>query len=188
MVGDSGTSFATPLVAATVATIDHALDGLATRETLLALPVHRAQRTNNLQHPALKNISRDFVGFGMPPPAENCLSDDPYSITLVFSDWLKPSNKLEFDFSWPKSLTSPDGKCRGSANLTLAFTPTIDRNYQAECLREMLEATLSQLETDQKSGELVPNSRLKLEDSELSQHSSLFREVLGQERPEVDTD
>ena len=170
VVGDCGTSFATPLVAATVAAIDHALDGRATRETLLALPVHRAQRTDNLQHPALKFISRDFVGFGMPSPAENCLSDGPHSITLVFSDWLKPNSKLEFDFNWPESLTAPDGKCRGNAKLTLAFTPTIDQSFRAECLRVMLEATLSQLEFDQNSGEIIPKSRLKLEDSELSQN------------------
>ena len=170
VTGDSGTSYSTPLVAATVATIDHALDGGAPRETLLALPVHRAQRTADLKHPALKNISRDFVGFGMPPPAEICLSDDPYSITLVFSDRLKPSSRLQFDFSWPKSLTSPNGKCQGSVNLTLAFTPPIDPNYGSECLRTTLDATLSQLEIDHKTGEIISKSRLKLDDSELSQN------------------
>ena len=44
VVDSNGTSFAAPLMAATVAMIDHRLESMAPRETLLALPVHRAVR------------------------------------------------------------------------------------------------------------------------------------------------
>ena len=44
VVDGSGTSFAAPLVATTVATIDHRLQGAVSRETLIALLVHRSQR------------------------------------------------------------------------------------------------------------------------------------------------
>ena len=170
VVGDCGTSYATPLVTATVANINHVLEGSAPRETLLALPIHRAQRTGIMQHSALKHISREFVGFGMPPTAEDCLSDDPYSITLVFSDRLQARRELKFEFSWPQSLVTPNGKCRGNADLTLAFTPPIDPKFHSECLRARLETSLYQLETDSNTGKIKPESRLKLEDGDLPQN------------------
>ena len=165
-----GTSFAAPLVAATIATINHTLDGNVPRETLLALPIHRAQRTRIMRHSSLKYISKEFVGFGMPPTAEDCLSDDPYSITLVFSDRLQARYELDFLFSWPQSLVTPNGKCRGNADLTLSLTPPIDPKFHSECLRARLETSLYQLETDSKTGEIKSESRLKLEDGELPQN------------------
>ena len=56
-----GTSFAAPLTAATVATLDQRLARQAPRETLLALPVHRAKRPDVLNRPALRHVARDFV-------------------------------------------------------------------------------------------------------------------------------
>ena len=125
VVDNSGTSFAAPLVASTVATIDHRLQGAVPRETLIALLVHRAQRCDAMQHAALRHVAREFVGFGMPPPAEVCLSDSVHSITLVFSETLAFHRELEFVFSWPRSLVTVAGKCRGRADVTLAFTPPI---------------------------------------------------------------
>lgn len=170
MADDRGTSFAAPLVASTIATLDHSLAGTVPREILLALPVHRASRGAAMTQKALKNIAREFVGFGMPPPAEKCLSDDPYSVSLVFSERLPPRRELDFVFTWPRSLVTPDGKCRGKVDLTLAYTPPIDPQFHAECLRARLGAVLYQLETDPNTGEEKPESRLKMEDSGLPQH------------------
>ena len=167
VVDNNGTSFAAPLVASTVATIDHRLEGAVSRETLIALLVHRAQRSEAMQHAALRHVAREFVGFGTAPPADACLSDRPHSITLVFSESLASRRELQFVFTWPRSLVTPAGKCRGRVDLTLAFTPPIDAQFDAECLRVQLEAYLHQIETDPDTGEDDPQSRLNHHDSEL---------------------
>ena len=160
VVDKSGTSFAAPLVASTLATIDYRLEGSVPRETLIALLVHRAQRCEAMRHKSLRQVAREFVGFGMAPPADQCLSDHPHSITLVFSESLASRKELQFVFSWPKSLVTPSGKCRGQVDLTLAFTPLIDTSFDAECIRTQLSAYLQQIEVDPVTGDEKPISRL----------------------------
>jgi len=159
VVDSNGTSFATPFVSATLATLDHRLDGMVPRETLLALPVHRAERCRAMRHTALKHVAREFVGFGRAPAADFCLADDQHSVTLVFAETLMAKRELEFVFSWPRSLVLGDGKCRGSAELTLVYTPPIDANFDAECLRVQLEAHRHQRATHPDTGEENPQSR-----------------------------
>ncbi len=169
VVDSNGTSFAAPLVAATVATIDHRLESMAPRETLMALPIHRAERCEAMRHKALRHVAREFVGFGMAPPADACLADSPHSVTLVFAETLMAKRELEFVFSWPRSMVLDSGKCRGQVDLTLAFTPPIDAEFDAECLRVQLEAYLHQIEVDPETGEDDPKSQLKHHDSALPQ-------------------
>ncbi len=165
VVNKSGTSFSTPLVASTLATIDYRLEGSVPREMLIALLVHRARRGEAMQHKALRHVAREFVGYGMPPPADECLSDDPHSITLVFSESLVSGKELQFIFAWPKSLVNSEGKCRGRVDLTLAFTPPIDARFDAECIRKQLEVSLQQIEIDPVTGDENPKSHLKHFDS-----------------------
>lgn len=163
-VGDAfhhcGTSFAAPLAAATIATLDQRLARQAARETLLALPVHRAVRPDSLNRPALRHVSREFVGFGIAPPADSILHDAPYSVTLVFSERLTVKQRLEFPFTWPKSLVNEDGSCRGRAEVTLSYTPPIDPDHREEAIRVQLEAHLYQERLDEKTGELDWEGRL----------------------------
>ncbi|MCG8624545.1 MAG: S8 family serine peptidase, partial [Proteobacteria bacterium] len=176
VVDKSGTSFAPPLVASTLATIDHRLEGTVPRETLIALLVHRAQRCDVLEQVPLRHVAREFVGFGMSPPADECLSDNPHSITLVFSESLVSRKELQFIFTWPKSLVTLTGKCRGQVDLTLAFTPPIDARFDAECIRTQLEAYLHQIENDPDTGEEKPISRLKHLDGVRSGHPDFATE------------
>lgn len=169
LVDSNGTSFAAPFVSATLATLDHRLEGMVPRETLLALPIHRAERCHAMQHKALQHVAREFVGFGKAPAADLCLADEAHSVTLVFAETLFAKRELGFVFSWPRSLVLGNGKCRGSVELTLAYTPPIDANFDAECLRVQLESYLHQLEIDPKSGEDKPQSRLNHYDSALPQ-------------------
>jgi hypothetical protein len=172
IVDGSGTSYAAPLVTATIGTLDHRLQGRAARETLLALPIHNAVRPEPMQTKQLRTIARDFVGFGVAPHAEACLTDSPHSITLVFSDVLPPRRELSFVFTWPRSLTTDDGKCRGRVDLTLAYTPPVDAAFDAECQRVQLEAHLYQLEEKVVNGEVKedPQSRLLHSDNALPEH------------------
>ena len=114
-------------------------------------------------------MAREFVGFGMAPPADACLADTSHSVTLVFAETLRAKRELEFVFSWPRSLVLENGKCRGQVDLTLAFTPPIDAEFDAECLRVQLEAYLHQIEVDLETGEDKPESRLHHYDSALPQ-------------------
>ncbi len=85
-VHSCGTSFAAPFSAATIATLDQRLERQSPRETLLALPIHRAIRPKPLNSKALRHVSREFVGYGMTPAADAILNDELHSVTLVFSD------------------------------------------------------------------------------------------------------
>jgi hypothetical protein len=181
LVQSAGTSFAAPHVAATVATIDHALEGQAARETLLALPVHKASRDVSLQHIALKHIARDYVGFGRPAAAMECLSDDPHSITLVFNERLPDRKDIHFQFDWPQSLTTSSGQCRGAAELTLVYTPVIDAAFGEECLRVRVDASLQQEHIlDPITGESEWKTRTKHDDTKLPDGLALTESYLLQ--------
>ena len=167
-VNNCGTSFAAPLTASTVATLDQRLARQAPRETLLALPVHRAKRPDILNRPVLRHVARDFVGFGIAPPADAILNDEPHSVTLVFSDRLLTKQRLEFPFAWPKSLVQ-NGSCRGRADVTLSFTPPIDPDHREEAIRVQLEALLHQERLDAETGEIAWESRLKHDAADVPQ-------------------
>jgi hypothetical protein len=163
-IENCGTSFAAPNGAASLATLDHRLEQGQPRELLLALPVHRAQRGKVMSAKALRHISRDFVGFGLPPTADAMLMDDPYAITLVFTGQLRRRQILQFEFSWPAALVTADGACMGRADLTLAYTPPIDAAHKDEALRVQLEAHLSQEAIDD-DGELGWDNQLQQDGS-----------------------
>lgn len=78
-----GMGYGAPLAASTLATIDHRLEQQEARETLIALTDHRASRVGALDHRSLRNVSREFVGFGMAPAADVILRDKPHAITLI---------------------------------------------------------------------------------------------------------
>ena len=172
-VHNCGTSFASPLTAATIATLDQRLAKLASRETLLSLPVHRAKRPDALNRPTLRHVARDFVGFGLTPPADLILNDEPHSVTLVFSDRLLAKQRLDFSFAWPRSLVGTNGTCRGRADLTLAYTPPIDPDHREEAIRIQLEAFLHQEELkDPTTGEVEWKSRLTHDAADVPQGMS----------------
>lgn len=93
--------------------------------------------------------------------------DSHSSVTLIFSEALKPQNELLFNFVWPQSMVTDTGKCRGRVELTLVYSPPIDPNYDDECLRIQLEAQLQQLTINPVTGEEKPKGQLQLFDSSL---------------------
>jgi hypothetical protein len=168
-VENCGTSFASPNATAMLGTLDHRLDHAQPREVLLALSAHRASRAAPLNHPTLRHIAREFVGFGRPPTADALLVDDPFAISLVFSETLMQRQRLEFSFAWPTGLVTPRGGCRGRADLTLAYTPPIDAAHKEEALRVQLEAHLHQETFDENDGVVGWNSRLTQDGSGVPQ-------------------
>lgn len=152
-----GTSYAAPLVAKTAAVLDHLIEGEASRETLLALMIHHAGLPDSLTAPELAPVARHLVGFGIPASAERVLNSEEHAITLVFASRLKPDQQISFPFRWPPSLVTPEGRCRGSARLTLVASPPLDAKFGAEVVRINLEAALQQQQPDGKwKGQLQP--------------------------------
>ncbi len=139
-----GTSYSTPIVAKIAASIDNAIEGDVSRETLLALLVHTAELPAPLSTKALKPIARHMVGFGLPSNSDQILQTEDHQITLVFATRIRQGQQLAFRFPWPASLVTDEGKCRGSARLTLVASPPIDTRYGAEFVRVNIEGSLQQ--------------------------------------------
>ena len=156
-----GTSFASPLAAKTIATIERQIVGGATREALIALVVHHAELPSALASPRLRQLAKDFVGAGMPRRAVDTLSNSDSEITLVFSGVLLRGQELRFSFAWPKSLVDDAGACSGSVKVTLVHRPPIDREHAGEFVRVNLDAYLRQEVIDPSTGEVSFKGRLK---------------------------
>ena len=143
-----GTSFSTPLVAKTAASILHAIDGHVSRETLIALLLHNAKKPALLQSKNLRNVARDFVGFGMPVGAYDMLNGSEHQITLVFSHFIRENQEIVFNFTWPHQLVRTNGRCRGYARLTLVSSPPTNSRFGAELVRVNINAALQQEHTE----------------------------------------
>jgi Subtilase family len=139
-----GTSYATPLVAKTLATLDRSIEGDVSKETLLALLIHHAELPQPFKSDALAALARDLVGFGLPTHTQEILEGSDHQITLVFAGRLMHEKQLTFNFSWPNVLTDSDSKCRGFARITLVTSPPLDYRYNAELVRVNVNARLQQ--------------------------------------------
>ena len=142
-----GTSFAAPLVARTTAELDVSTAGGLTIESLKAMLVHHTHLPGPLAKRGLKDIARQFVGYGFPDSAMSMLETDDHQITLLFQSRLTIGERkpaiLRFPFSWPQSLVV-QGRCSGCARITLAYSPPLDPAFGAEFVRVNLEARLKQ--------------------------------------------
>jgi hypothetical protein len=143
-----GTSYAAPLVAKTAAVLDHSIKGEVSRETLIGLLLHHARMPELLAGKTLASVARDLVGFGVPPGAAQILEGGDQEITLVFASRIRRDQQISFNFAWPPSLVTPEGKCRGAARLTLISTPTLDSRFGAEFVRINIDAALQQEDFD----------------------------------------
>ena len=159
VIDGCGTSYATPLVAKTAAMLDYAIEGEVSRETIIALLVHNSDVPAPLQGKPLMAVARHMVGFGIPRPCARILGTGDHEITLVFASRIRRDQEMTFRFSWPTSLVSPDGKCRGAAKLTIVSAPPLDQRFGAEFVRVNVNAALQQEHFD-KGGDSRWRNRL----------------------------
>lgn len=145
-----GTSFAAPLVARSLAGLDVATAGGLHTEALRAMLLHNAAMPEPLTKRGLKDLARQFAGFGQPVSAQEMLETDDHQVTLLFQSRLQIGEKkpviLRFPFTWPQSLVS-GGACSGQARMTLVYAPPLDPAFGAEFVRVNLEASLKQRQT-----------------------------------------
>ena len=145
----AGTSFAAPLVARTLAGLDVMTEGGLETDALRAILIHGTAMPAALKRQGLKELGRQFAGFGQPIDAARMLETDDHQITLVFQSRLTVGEKkpaiLRFPFEWPQALVDQaTGACSGRARITLIYTPPLDPAFGAEFVRVNLDASLKQ--------------------------------------------
>lgn len=144
-----GTSFAAPLVAKTLATLDAMTSQRLETRSLRAFAIHSARTPDCLGHRSLRDIARQFTGFGVPGDAATMLQTDDHAISLLFESRLSVGEKkpaiLRFRFAWPTALVDPDTRrCRGRVRMTLVYDAPLDQAFGTEFVRVNLDAKLSQ--------------------------------------------
>jgi hypothetical protein len=149
VVSGHGTSYATPLVAKTLAALDTRVTSPLSRELLLGLLIHGCEIPQALRDPALTEVARQFTGFGKPVRCDHMLQTPDHAITLVFSDVLHRNRELQFDFAWPQSLVNrATGACKGDIRMTLVYRPMLNRDFGSEFVRVNVDAHLRQEHED----------------------------------------
>ncbi len=144
----AGTSFAAPLVARILAGLDVSTQGGLQPEALRAMLLHHTRMPEPLNKRGLKDLGRQFAGFGQPACVLDMLETDDHQITMLFQSRLTVGKRkpaiLRFPFEWPRCLVKPDGSCSGRAKMTLVYSPPLDPAFGAEFVRVNLEASLRQ--------------------------------------------
>jgi serine protease AprX len=133
-----GTSFATPLVARSLAQVYHQITPTPTPVMARALLTHHARdpRTQG----RVPDGEENFFGFGLPAPVPYCLECTPYTSTLVFEDVLRPGYYLEWDhFPYPQSLKR-NGRYFGEIWMTVAFSPARGARWGSEYCETHIDA------------------------------------------------
>jgi len=143
-----GTSYAAPLVARTLAGLDVSTQGGLQVEALRAMLLHHTEMPDPLIKRGLKDLGRQFAGYGQPVSVLDMLETDDHQVTMLFQSRLTVGERkpaiLRFPFDWPRSLVNPDGSCSGLAKMTLVYSPPLDPAFGAEFVRVNLEASLRQ--------------------------------------------
>ena len=135
---DLGTSFATPIIARSLAQVYHQITPTPSPVLARALLTHHARdpRTGG----RIPTGDEDVFGFGRPLPPPSCLSCDPHLSTLVFEDVLRPGFYLEWDdFPYPPSLRR-GGKYFGEVSVTIAFAPARGSRWGTEYCETHIDA------------------------------------------------
>jgi Subtilase family len=152
----SGTSMAAPLLTRSLAEVDLRTGGQLAPRTLRALAVHHASMPEQLTQRGLRDLARQFAGYGQPTSATDMLETPDHRITLVFEALLPkgepvrrsapPRNPiLRFDFAWPQTLVDTVTRaCSGKVRMTLVYDPPLDPAFGAEFARVNLDAALKQ--------------------------------------------
>ncbi|OQW60411.1 MAG: hypothetical protein A4S17_00510 [Proteobacteria bacterium HN_bin10] len=124
-----GTSYAAPLAARALAGLDAATEGGLSVEALRAMLLHHTATPEPLTKRGLKDIARQFAGFGQIGAVADMLETDDHQITLLFQSRLSIGERkpviLRFPFAWPQSLVDANGACSGRARITLVYAPPL---------------------------------------------------------------
>ncbi|WP_417652203.1 S8 family serine peptidase, partial [Citrobacter freundii] len=172
-----GTSLAAPHIAKSLAAIDLKSNENLNTNTLKALLIHSAKIPDCLSSKNLGKEAKDFVGFGFPTYSSEIINRDETSFTFIFEEILNKGQIAEFNFTWPNSLITAAGKCKGKVKMSLVYSPTIDRQYGQEYIRVNIDASLQQEQiknSESKFGKVVNSIWDNRLGSELNYEKSLI--------------
>lgn len=156
-----GTSFATPLVARTLAQIYHHVTPTPSAVLARALLTHHARDPRTTLR--VPDGEENYFGFGLPHPIPYCLECTPHTSTLVFDDVLRPGYFLEWDdFPYPPSLKR-DGRYFGEVWMTVAFAPARGGRWGTEYCETHIDAHFGvyRRERSRDTGEFKPKPVFK---------------------------
>lgn len=161
-----GTSFAAPLAAKTLAALDAATGERLAPRTLRAFLIHNSTVPAPLASPRLRDVARQFAGFGRPSSAASMLETEDHAITMVFESRLTVGERkpaiLRFNFQWPAALVDAATRaCRGLVKMTLVYDAPINQAFGSEFVRVNLNAHLRQRQpVDRKDGRPSYNDQI----------------------------
>lgn len=172
-----GTSLATPHVAKTLALLDSETNQQLTVNSLKAMILHNACVPKCLDSKELRKEAREYVGFGFPSTSSDIISKEETSFSFLFENHLKQGQVAEFNFTWPKCLTTPANKCKGKVKMTLVYEPPINRDYGQEYIRANVDASLQQ--ENVKDGESTfKKAVLSIWDTKLGEDSNYEKNLI----------
>ena len=149
---DIGTSFATPLVSRQLAYVHHRITPSPSSTLARAILTHNARdiRTGG----RVADQDDHYLGFGTPLDIDRALECNPWTMTMVFEESIRPGYYLEWDkLPYPESLTK-NGKFRGEIWMTLAYPPLRNPNWGSEYCETHVSAHLGVYRDDKKKGEV----------------------------------
>jgi serine protease AprX len=135
---DIGTSFATPLVSRQLASIHHRITPMPSATLARAILTHNAVDIRSRER--VKDGDDHYLGFGTPLDIEHALECEPWKMTLVFEEVMRPGFFLEWDnFPYPESLTDGN-RFRGEIWMTLAYMPARNASFGSEYCETHVDA------------------------------------------------
>lgn len=138
VIENVGTSFPTALIARQLAYIHHRITPSPSPAVARAILTHNARDLRT--YGRVKDADTPYLGFGTPLNVDEALECQPWMMTLVFAETLRPGYYLEWDdFPYPQSLIH-DGKFFGDISMTLAYPPLRGSSWGAEYCETYVEA------------------------------------------------
>lgn len=155
-----GTSFATPLVSATLAGIQGAIADPVSRNLAKALLVQSAAlRGGAVEAPDLR-----YRGFGIPGDLGEILTCAPWQATLILEPQIDPQRRIfaREDFPIPACFRRADGRVEGEFLMALAYDPPLDPAAGAEYCQVNVDVSLGTYDPS-KQGTVEHHSKIPLE-------------------------
>lgn len=139
LADDIGTSFAAPLISRQLAHLHHTITPNPSPTLARALLTHNARDVRTRGR--VEDGDDIYVGFGTPLEIPSALECEPWKMTLVFEETLRPGYFLEWDdFPFPASLRNGD-RYTGEIWMTLAYPPHRNHQYGSEYCETHIDAS-----------------------------------------------
>lgn len=141
IVGNVGTSFSTPRIAAITSGLDAMLNESFNPTLLKALIIHSAKYPEEMKISIAEKIKQ--AGFGLPANIKDILFNEPNEITLILQDTLEKGHFIDIlDFPYPQSMIDDEGYFYGEMTVTLVTSPILEVSQGAEYCQSNIDVMI----------------------------------------------